>query len=137
MFVCKMYGQKKIKKVNELRSTMFWAKLRKNGKVPDLSLLPPCSSALKKHTARAHYVAKIWKDASKPLQNIDSFIGYGWLEDGNIDWIDAAFPEKLESIFAARDKNEDFVEVEDDENLEEEEEEEEDDEINENNENEL
>ena len=33
MFVCRIYGHKKIKKVNELRSVMFWAKLRKNGKV--------------------------------------------------------------------------------------------------------
>ena len=40
-FVCRMYGHKKITRVNELRSVMFWAKLRKTGKVPDLSSLPP------------------------------------------------------------------------------------------------
>ena len=33
VFVCKMYGRKKITSVNELRSYMFWGRLRKNGKV--------------------------------------------------------------------------------------------------------
>ena len=79
---------------------MFWAKLRKNGKVPDLSSLPPCSSSLKKHTSRAHYVSKIWKQAIFPLQHIDSFVNNCWLADGSIDWIDVAFPKELESIFA-------------------------------------
>ena len=83
VFVCRIYGHKRIKKVDELRSVMFWAKLRKNGKVPDLSSLPPCSSSLKKHTSRAHYVAKIWKPASLPLQHIDSFVNHGWLADGS------------------------------------------------------
>ena len=116
---------------------MFWAKLRKNGKVPDLSSLSTCSSSLKKHTARAHYVAKIWKQASLPLQNIDSFVNHGQLEDGSIDWIDATFPEELECLFTEKkieheDRYEDVNELEDDDNLEEEEEEE----INEENENE-
>ena len=102
MFVCRMYGHKKIKSVDKLRSIMFWAKLRKNDKVPDLSLLPPCSSSLKKHTSRAHYVAKIWKHAESPLQDIGSFQHYGWLPDGSIDWIDDAFPEELGSLFVEK-----------------------------------
>ena len=123
---------KRLKKVNEWRAIMFWAKLRKNGKVPDLSSLPPCSSSLKKHTSRAHYVSKIWKQAIFPLQHIDSFVNNGWLADGSIDWIDVAFPEELESIFAEKtvdasteddDMYKDVNELEDDDNLEEEEEE--------------
>ena len=81
---------------------MFWAKLRKTGKVPDLSSLPPCSASLRKHTSRAHYVAKIWKHASFPLQEIYSFKNYGWFADGTIDWIDTAFPAELESLFAEK-----------------------------------
>ena len=78
----------------------------------------------KKHTARAHYVAKIWKQATLPLQQIDSFVNHGWLADGAIDWIDAAFPEEIESLFAEKkvegdDDFEDVNELEDDDNLEE------------------
>ena len=62
-----------IDSVNELRAKIFWKRLRKDGKVVDLSLLPPCSSTLRKHTARAHFIAKMWKLASYPLQHLDSF----------------------------------------------------------------
>lgn len=122
MFLCRMYGHKKIKSVDKLRSIMFWAKLRKNDKVPDLSLLPPCSSSLKKHTSRAHYVAKIWKHAESPLQDIGSFQHYGWLPDGSIDWIDDAFPEELGSLFVEKSapEDDDYEYGEDNENLEEE-----------------
>ena len=84
---------------------MIWARLRKNGKVPDLSSLPQCSSALKKHTSRAHYVAKMWKQAVIPLQSIDSFENCGWLTDGSVDWIDDAYPEDLESLFESKLKS--------------------------------
>ena len=97
-----MYGHKKITSVDELQTRMFWARLRKNGKVPDLSSLPPCSSALKKHTSSAHYVAKMWKQAVVPLQSIDLFENCGWLADGSVDWIDTAYPEDLECLFAER-----------------------------------
>ena len=39
-FVCKMYGNRTITSVNELRAKLYWRYNRKNGKVPDLSLLP-------------------------------------------------------------------------------------------------
>ena len=77
------------------------------------------------HTARAHYVAKIWKQATLPLQQIETFENHGWHADGSIDWIDAAFPEEIESLFTEKvesdDDFEDVYEMEDDENLEEEE----------------
>ena len=81
---------------------------------------------------QAHYVAKIWKQAVVPFQHIDSFVNNGWLADGSIDRIDAAFPEELESIFAEKtvdasteddDRYTDVTELEDDDNLEDEEEE--------------
>ena len=96
-----MYGDKKVDLVKELRSKIFWNGLRKNGKVIDLALLPPCSSSLQKHTARANYVAKIWRNALEPLQAIDSFENNGWLDNGSIDWIDSMYPDNLESIFSS------------------------------------
>ena len=100
-FVCTMYGDKRVQNVNELRGKLFWSRLRKNGKVPDLSLLPPCASTLRRHSARAHYVAKIWKQACSPLQHIDSFSNNGWLPDGSVDWIERAYPSDVESLFIA------------------------------------
>ena len=56
--ICVQDAQAQKKQVG---AVMFWAKLRKNGKVLDLSLLPPClSSLIKKDIQLAHYVAKIW-----------------------------------------------------------------------------
>ena len=75
-------------------------------------------------------MAKIWKQAALPLQHIDSFVNHGWLADGSIDWIDAAFPEEMEGIFAEKkedaeddDNYNDVNKLEDDDNIEGEEEE--------------
>ena len=99
--VCRMYADKKVNSVNELRAKIFWNRLRKKGKVIDFALLPPCSATLRKNTARAHYIAKIWRNAIESLQCLDSFQYNGWLEDGNIDWIDQMFPDDLEVMFTA------------------------------------
>ena len=50
------------------------------------------------HTARAHYLAKMWKLANIPLQNIGPYVGNGRLQDGSIDWIRRAYPENVETI---------------------------------------
>ena len=81
-----------------MRAKLFGRRTRKNGKVPDLSLLPPCASSLMLHTASAHYVAKMWRLANIPLQNIGPYVGNGWLRDGSIDWIRRAYPDNVESI---------------------------------------
>ena len=57
-----------------------------------------------------------------PLQQVVVFVNNGWLEDGSIDWIDAAFPEKIESLFSEMkvegdDDFEDLNELEDGDNL--------------------
>ena len=94
-----MYGNKSIRSVNELRSKIYWQYSRKNEKVPDLSLLPPWASSLKTHTARAHYIARIWKQAAIPFQNIEPFTNYGWLADGAIDWVEQAYPTDVKTLF--------------------------------------
>ena len=79
---------------------LFWRKLRQKRKVTDLSLLPPCASTLKKHTARARYIAKIWKHAYVPYQSLDLFQNNGSLEiDRNINWIERAYLTNVESLF--------------------------------------
>ena len=98
-FVCKLYGDNRYTSVNKLRCKMFWNHYRKKGKVPDLSLLPPCASSLRKHTSRAYFVAKIWKHAHIPVQNTGSFTDHGWFADGSIDWIDEAYPKNVDDLF--------------------------------------
>ena len=114
-FVCRIYGYKKMSSVNELRAKLFWMRLRKNDRVPDLATLPPCSSTLRKHTTRAHYVAKIWRRAGVPIQSLDHFEHNGWLPDGNIDWVHEIFPENIETLFFSRDDTEeDYEEIQED-----------------------
>ena len=84
--------------VDSLRSKMFWNKLRRYGKFYDLSLLPPCASTLRKHTARSNYICHIWKNAINQLQNLESFENYGWLADGNIEWIDKPYPDDVKQL---------------------------------------
>ena len=55
-YVCKMYGDKSCNSVNNLRNRLSMKHYRKKGKLIDLSLLPPCSSSLCKHTSRAYYI---------------------------------------------------------------------------------
>ena len=47
-------------------------------------------------------MAKIWKQATLPLQQMVTFVNHGWLEDGSIDWIDAAFHKEIESLFSEK-----------------------------------
>ena len=48
----------------------------------------------------------MWRNAKQPLQNLDSFVDNGWLEDGTIDWIEQMFPDDLEHIFTSTGSNE-------------------------------
>ena len=75
-FVCKMYGDNRGSSVNSLRNKLFWKHWRKNGKIVDLSLLPPCASSLRKYTSRAYNEAKIWKLSNIPMMDINSFDNY-------------------------------------------------------------
>ena len=114
-FVCKMYGSKTITSVNQLRSNLFWTRLRKNDRVPDLCTLPPCSSTLRKHTTRAHYVTKMWRCAGTPIQSLDRYDNNGWLPDGSIDWIDEVFPANIETLLCGKKE----ADADDSENVEE------------------
>ena len=61
-FVCAIYGQKKVKEVNNARFEMFKQRLNSSG-VIDLSIVPPCKSVLLLHLQRSALVANIWKQA--------------------------------------------------------------------------
>ena len=60
----------------------------------------------------------MWRLAGVPLQSLDHFQHNGWLADGNIDWIDQAYPSDVATLFTVhqnlpRDEDEDDNTAED------------------------
>ena len=108
-YVCRLYGERRVKEVNEARSTIFWRKIKKENKVIDISLLPPCQSSLKKHTVRSNYVARMWRRASMPVMSLDDPQNHGWLPDLKTDWIDEPYPEDVTELLLNDDINVDGV----------------------------
>ena len=91
-FVCQMYGVKpNDRSVDKIRYDRARQKYRPNGKSPlscvkglDISLLPHCQQALRKHILRANYQALIWRKADIAYPDIPHPSGHGWnlSEDG-------------------------------------------------------
>ena len=85
IFICHLYGQKTLKKVNEARYNMF--RLGTHSE----QLLPPTEDSLKKHLMRANYQAAVWRRSLEPIQDLPGPVGNGWLlTDGvlEVDWAD-------------------------------------------------
>ena len=80
------------------------AKLLEDNKVIDLSLLPPCQTSLERHIRRANYVARIWRQASHPMMNIQDPQFHGWNEDLSTDWISVPYPEDISELLLANDE---------------------------------
>ena len=84
-YLCALYKSKK-KSVNDVRYDLFEKKQNKEGKIIDLSLIPPCFSSLYL-TNKTGFVSKLWKStriAQLILSNIEE---NGWNTDGSIAWI--------------------------------------------------
>ena len=77
---------------------MFDRKFMREGKVIDLSLLPPCRSVLYLHMLQANYVAKIWRSALISMIDYANIVENGWMENGEIVWVDDIFPNDIEEI---------------------------------------
>ena len=82
--VLSVYKQKKSTDVNMARTNIFWNYFR-DGRIPDLCMLPPCITTLRLHCERANYVSKMWRNASHPVSNLGDT--NGWNEDLSIKWI--------------------------------------------------
>ena len=126
-FVCKFYGHNE-KEVNKVTKKIFDKKCKKEGKITDLPVMPPCRSVLGLHTHRANYVAEIWTSAMENEVNCPDITQHGWNEDGSIKWIESLFPgdieeillhEKFEKEFDIGGKDNGALEFSDDEEAEE------------------
>lgn len=90
-YVCRIYGQGKTKKIDEMRTLLF-SKAYKNfvkdeklllEKVKDLdaSCIPPCQTELRQHLLRTAYLSQIWCNAHKKKPTNLSPIDCGWKND--------------------------------------------------------
>ena len=128
-FTCALYGNQRIKKVNELRHSLLLTKCGGLDKALalsssfDLSALPPCNSSLHEHLNCANYQVGIWKRAHSAKPDITSPLnGHGWADDENGEMIpkwtnDEIMPvqlvDVLETTLDVEDQSDD--ESEDDE----------------------
>ena len=101
-YVCFLCGQKKIEKVNEARSAVFWRKMNQEHKVADVSLLPPCSDSLRKDAARTNYLARIWRRACYAIMAMEDPQFHGWLRSLATDWIDKVYPDDVSELLVER-----------------------------------
>ena len=97
LYVCRLYGVTKFKRVNEARYFIFHTKESKNISV-DLSLLPPCKSVLYLHLSRAIYIANLWKQSLTAMVGLPEISEFGWNPDGSIVWVEECFPAEVEDI---------------------------------------
>ncbi|XP_067613930.1 serine/threonine-protein kinase Wnk isoform X4 [Eurosta solidaginis] len=99
-YVCRMYGFKKINKVNEARVATFLKtyKVLQNDdifRLPknniDGSALPPCKIELHQHLLRTTYIANIWAHANLQVPTALHPTDFGWEEDEgkfNFKWFE-------------------------------------------------
>lgn len=73
-------------------------KMKKSGKIVDLSVIPPCSSVLRNQMFRAAYIANMWKNSKTAYIEQYQIDEYGWNRDGSMFWTDKSFPDDLEQI---------------------------------------
>ena len=97
-FICRLYGEKRLTSVNEVRKKVFWKNYSRENRITDLSLLPPCQSSLFLHIKRANYVARIWRQASTPIMEIEDPKHHGWQEDLTEEWVTVPFPEDITEL---------------------------------------
>lgn len=91
-FVCRMYGYKKLNRINEIRSAIFLKTyntmkdkeiFRQKVQSFDASALPPCQSELREHLKRTAYISQIWSNAHLTEPTTLSPLDCGWEENEN------------------------------------------------------
>ena len=97
-YVCKLYGCRE-DNVDQVCFQLFQKKLKREKKIIDLSLLPPCKSVLLLHTKRANCVAKIWRCSNEAQLQVPDFKMHGWDANCKIKWLEKEFPDNIQDLF--------------------------------------
>ena len=104
-FVCRLYGEKRLTSINSTCRNMSWGNFSRDERITDLSLLPPCESSLLLHIRRAHYVARIWRQASLPLMDIEGAETHDWKDDLSEEWVTVPYPDDIAELLIDIDSN--------------------------------
>ena len=102
-YVCALYGRSKLHSVNEARSSIFWDKYNKNGKIVDLCMLPPCLGNLSLHLKRSNYVAYIFRHSNNLQLNLEPPSHHGW-SDTCVEWMKEHFPSDIHSVLISENQ---------------------------------
>ncbi len=117
-FICKVYGKGRLNDVDEARRELFWNRLRRDNRISDLSVLPPCNRTTEIHIKRANFVALIWKMAKSPMLNLEDPSQHGWTGDLEPDWGTEPYPEDIEQLLVRDNVDAASVDSDDDSDLE-------------------
>ena len=79
------------------------SKHKKENKITDLAVQPPCESVLKLHAMRANTIAYVWRNAANPLIEFPPIEENGWIADGSIQWVNDRFPDDVEDLLVQSD----------------------------------
>ena len=99
-----MYGDPKIKKVDELRVKLFQTRFNGDGKNIDLISLPPCYSNFRLHIDRACYVANMFHESRRLMMLLGDPVEHGWDLNGKVKWSEKCFPDDLSDLLISNDK---------------------------------
>ena len=121
-FTCAMYGHATYTNVNKLRYDMFLKKYQPHSNAlnvsngMDMSLLPPCRSALEMHVRRVNYQVYVWIHSHENNPDLPELDQSGWtINEDAIEYVwvkgNLIVPEQLIDILCDQQR-----EVEDEEN---------------------
>lgn len=122
---CAMYGGVTYTNVNKLRYDMFLKKYQSHTNTlsisngMDMSLLPPCRSALEMHIRRVNYQVFVWIHAHENRPGLPDLDKSGWKIDGEeieYDWVkgNLIVPEQLIDILCEQNVDRDTDQDRDD-----------------------
>lgn len=92
--------------MDQARYNIFWANFKKK-RIVDLSLIPPCTKSLKLHSARANYVARMWRHASSPKLELESPTLHGWDTDLSLKWVEQPYPDDIAELLVQQTETDD------------------------------
>ena len=109
-YVCALFMKGK-RDINEVRYEMFKNIYEKKGRIQDLSLLPPCRESLNLRSQRCNYIAKVWKSSFQSTIDFDVITANGWSEEGQVIWMNEAFPPNVTEILMDAEEGSDSDET--------------------------
>ena len=96
-YVWKLYGFSDTS-VNRVRFKTLEKKYKKDNKIVEISLLPPCCSTLRLHILRANTVAFLWRQSQNAITDVPDITTNGWINYDEIKWVESVFPQEIENL---------------------------------------